>query len=114
MTCVKRGIPGHRRAPNGASTADPSSCDSLALAQGGARVTGPTQNPLMPVRLAWDPATDQLTATGTVGQKFFERFFQNFKADLIEQYGPGVYRQEVEGSVVAVPLSAYSKAVPAC
>ena len=64
--------------------------------------------------LAWDPATDQLTATGTVGQKFFERFFQNFKADLIEQYGPGVYRQEVEGSVVAVPLSAYSKAVPAC
>ena len=83
-------------------------------AQGGARVTGPTQNPLMPVRLAWDPATDHLTATGTVGRKFFERFFQTFKGDLIEQYGPGVYRQEVEGSAVAVPLSAYSREVPAC
>lgn len=83
-------------------------------AQGAARVSGPTQNPLMPVRLDHDPATDGLYATGAVGRKFFERFFQNYKGDLIERFGPGAYRQEVEGSTIAVPLSTYSRQVPAC
>lgn len=83
-------------------------------AQGAMRVSGPTQNPLMPVRLAHDPATDELAATGAVGRKFFERFFQNFKGELIERFGPGVYRHNVEESSVAVPLSTYSRQVPAC
>jgi len=83
-------------------------------AQGGARVSGPTQNPLMPVRLAYDAASGGLAATGAVGRKFFQRFFQNFKGELIERFGPGVYRQEVEGRTVAVPLSTYSHQVPAC
>jgi len=83
-------------------------------AQGAARISGPTQNPLMPVRLSHDTATDQLSATGAVGRKFFERFFQNYKGELIERFGPGVYRQEVQGSTVTVPLSTYSRQVPAC
>lgn len=83
-------------------------------AQGAMRVSGPSQNPLMPVRLGWDPATDALAATGAVGRKFFERFFQNFKGELIERFGPGGYRQEVEGGAATVPLSTYSRQVPAC
>lgn len=83
-------------------------------AQGAMRVSGPSQNPLMPIRLEWDEATDQIAATGAVGRHFFERFFKTFKGDLIERYGPGVYRQDVEGGAVAVPLSAYSRQVPAC
>lgn len=83
-------------------------------AQGAMRISGPSQNPLMPVRLAHDPASDELFATGAVGRKFFERFFQNFKGDLIDRFGPGAYRREVEGSSVAVPLSTYSRQVPAC
>lgn len=83
-------------------------------AQGGVRVSGPAPNPLMPVRLAWDAASDELTATGAVGRRFFERFFRNFKGELIERHGPGAYRQEVEGTTTAIPLSEYSQLVPDC
>lgn len=83
-------------------------------AQGGVRVSGPAPNPLMPVHLAWDAASDELTATGAVGRRFFERFFKNFKGELIERHGPGAYRQEVEGTTTAIPLSEYSQLVPDC
>lgn len=83
-------------------------------AQGGMRVSGPSEHPLVPVRLDWDRASDGLFATGAVGRRFFERFFKTFKGELIERHGPGVYRQEVEGGAVTVPLSRYSRTVPAC
>ncbi|MCZ2103057.1 MAG: Rieske 2Fe-2S domain-containing protein [Comamonadaceae bacterium] len=83
-------------------------------AQGGARVTGPTEYPLLPVRLEWNQGTDQLAATGAVGRQFFERFFKTYKGELIERYGPGVYRQEVQGNSEVVALSAYSQQVPTC
>ncbi|QEA12061.1 Rieske 2Fe-2S domain-containing protein [Comamonas flocculans] len=83
-------------------------------AHGAAPVSGPSQYPLLPVRLEHDAASDRLFATGAVGRNFFARFFQNFKGELIERHGPGVYRQEVEGDAVTVPLSTYSRLVPAC
>lgn len=83
-------------------------------AQGAKKVSGPAPSALLPVRLAYDPATDTLTATGAVGQNFFQRFFKNFKGDLIERFGPGNYRQEVGETTKTVPLSKYSAIVPAC
>lgn len=83
-------------------------------ADGARKVSGPAPNPLVPVRLAYDPATDGLTATGTLGQAFFERFFKTYKSDLIRRYGAGVYRQEVGDSTKTIPLSRYSAVVPAC
>lgn len=83
-------------------------------ADGAKKLSGPAPTPLLPVRLAWDPATDELTATGTVGQKFFQRFFKTFKGDLIERFGPGAYRQDVGPTAKTVLLSQYSGMVPAC
>ncbi|MDR3394507.1 MAG: Rieske 2Fe-2S domain-containing protein [Parasulfuritortus sp.] len=81
----------------------------------GARVeSGPAPAPLLPVALDYDAATDGLTATGVVGKAFIQRFFKNFKGDLIERYGAGVYRQDVGETTKAVPLSQYSAVVPAC
>lgn len=83
-------------------------------AEGGQKISGPAPNPLLPVRLAYDPANDGLTATGTVGEKFLQRFFQNYKAELIERFGPGGYRQQVTGTTTAIALGRYSRRVPAC
>lgn len=83
-------------------------------ADGARKVSGPAPGPLVPVRLAHDPASDGLTATGTVDEKFFQRFFDAYKGDLIERFGPGVYRQEVGQTTQAVPLSRYSSLVATC
>jgi len=83
-------------------------------AEGARPVSGPAPAPLLPVGLEYDPATDSLTATGVVGKAFIQRFFKNFKGDLIERYGPGVYRASVGETTKAIPLSKYSAVVPAC
>ncbi|HEX5961611.1 MAG TPA: Rieske (2Fe-2S) protein [Rhodanobacteraceae bacterium] len=83
-------------------------------AAGGVRISGPAPNPLLPVRLAHDAATNGLTATGSVGDQFFERFFRTYKPDLIDRFGPGGYRQPVGDTTPAVPLGEYSALVPAC
>lgn len=83
-------------------------------ANGGQHVAGPARNPLQPVQLAYDPATDGLTATGAVGEKFFQRFFDAYKSDLIERFGPGKYRRPVDNTSKAIPLSQYSKVVSDC
>jgi arsenite oxidase small subunit len=83
-------------------------------AEGARKVSGPAPAPLLPVGLEYDPATDGLSATGIVGKEFIQRFFKNFKGDLIERYGPGVYRQSVGETTKAIPLSQYSAIVPAC
>lgn len=81
----------------------------------GARlVAGPAPSPLLPVRLVHDPETDRLRATGSLGEAFFQRFFDAYKGDLIERYGPGVYRQPVDGTSVALPQSRYSAVVAGC
>lgn len=83
-------------------------------ADGAKKISGPAPTPLIPVRLAYDPATDSLAATGTVGAKFFQRFFKTYKGDLIERFGAGTYRQEVGNTTKTELLSKYSGIVPAC
>lgn len=83
-------------------------------AAGAARVSGPAPNALLPVRLAWDAKSDGLAATGCVGDKFFARFFDAYKSDLIDRFGPGGYHQPVDETAVAIPLSRYSAAVSTC
>ena len=66
------------------------------------------------MQLAYDPATDGLTAIGAVGEKFFQHFFDAYKSDLIERFGPGRYRQPVDSISKAIPLSQYSETVSDC
>lgn len=83
-------------------------------ANGASRVAGPAPSPLLPVRLEYDAESDELSATGTVGEAFFERFFKAFKSELIERFGPGGYRREVGATTAATPLSRYSKLISTC
>lgn len=83
-------------------------------AQGAKPVSGPATFPLLPVRLAYAPVSDELSADGVMGMDFIRRFFKTYKRDLIAKHGPGGYQQPVEGKTVALPLSQYSAAVPAC
>lgn len=83
-------------------------------ANGGVKVSGPAPNPLMPVRLAYDRASDGIVAIGSVGDRFFERFFKVYKPDLIDRFGPGAYRQPVGNTTAAVLLSEYAATVSSC
>ncbi|MDD3528407.1 MAG: Rieske (2Fe-2S) protein [Gallionellaceae bacterium] len=83
-------------------------------AQGAKPLSGPATFPLLPVRLAYDPVSDELAADGIMGMDYIKRFFTTYKRDLIARYGPGGYRQPVEGKTMVQPLSQYSQAVPAC
>lgn len=83
-------------------------------AAGASNVSGPSRYPLLPVQLAYDPASDGLTATGSIGDTFFERFFNAYKSELIDRFGPGGYRQPVGDTTSAEPLSRYSATVPSC
>ncbi|MCE5233893.1 MAG: Rieske (2Fe-2S) protein [Mizugakiibacter sp.] len=81
---------------------------------GARKVSGPAEQPLVAVRLQHDPSDDSLSATGIAGSELIGRFFNAYKADLIAQYGPGVYRQSVGDTATAVPLDSYSGVVPRC
>lgn len=83
-------------------------------AQGAKPLSGPATFPLLPVRLIYDPVSDELAADGVMGMDFIKRFFGTYKRELIAKYGPGGYRQPIEGKTIALPLSQYSEAVPAC
>lgn len=82
--------------------------------EGGKPVGGPATFPLLPVRLAYDPVSDELSADGIIGMDFIKRFIKTYKRDMIVKYGPGGYLQPVEGKAITMPLSEYSGAVPAC
>lgn len=83
-------------------------------ADGGKNVAGPAPHALLPVRLAWDAKADTLQATGTVDAGFFERFFDDFKEDLIDRFGPGGYRKPVGEVTKALLLSEYARTVADC
>jgi len=83
-------------------------------AEGARVVIGPAPMPLMPVRLAYDPTSDELSADGIMGMEFITRFFKTYKADLNARFGPGGYRQEVGGKTACIPISQYSGIVPTC
>ena len=81
---------------------------------GAAVVSGPAPMPLLPVRLAYDPGSDELSADGIMGMEFIQRFFKTFKADLNARLGPGGYRRDVGAQTACIPLSQYSGVVTAC
>lgn len=82
--------------------------------QGAKPLSGPAGFPLLPIRLAYDPVSDELAADGVMGMDLIKRFFSTYKRDLIAKYGPGGYRQPIEGKTITLPLSKYSDVVPAC
>lgn len=81
----------------------------------GARiVSGPADQPLIPVRIEVDPSDDSVSATGVAAHKLIERFFSAYKADFIAQFGPGGYRQPVGTTAETVLLDEFSEVVPHC
>jgi arsenite oxidase small subunit len=81
----------------------------------GARVVlGPALMPLMPIRLAYNPDNDELSADGIMGMTYINRFFTTYKADLIARFGPGGYRQAIGDKTACIPISQYSGLVPSC
>ena len=83
-------------------------------AEGAKVVSGPATMPLLPIRLVYDPVSDELVADGIMGMSYIKRYFKTYKADLNARFGAGGYRQEVGAKSACVPLSQYSGVVPAC
>jgi Rieske Fe-S protein len=83
-------------------------------AAGATVVGGPAKFPLAAVELAYDTASDELTAIGLVGTVLFDDFFKAFRADLNAQYGRGAYREVLERRTTVLPMREYSKDVVAC
>jgi len=83
-------------------------------AKGAQREHGEARDPLLSVRLEYDPAEDALYASGLAGTQLVERFFKTYKRQLIAEYGAGVYREAVSGSAAAVPLSKFATSVGDC
>ena len=82
--------------------------------EGAQKVSGPAEQPLIPVRLEVDAQDDSLFATGIDTTQLIERFFKAYKPDLITEYGPGGYREPVGDTVITVLLDKYSHVVPSC
>ena len=83
-------------------------------AAGARKVSGPAEQPLIPVRLQVDPSDDSVSATGVAANELIERFFKAYKVDFIAEYGPGGYRQPVEATAQTVLLDQFSKIVTSC
>lgn len=84
-------------------------------AAGAPRLHGEARDPLLPVRLEYDAAQDALYATGLAGVELVERFFRNYRRELIAEYGAGVYKEPIGASSPAVILSEYAgDAVSTC
>lgn len=83
-------------------------------ADGAQKVSGPAEQPLIPVRLEVDPQDDTLSATGIDTTQLIDRFFNAYKPDLITDYGPGGYREPVGDTTTTVLLDQYSHVVPRC
>lgn len=80
----------------------------------GARVvSGPAPQPLAAIVLEHDPATDRLTATGTVGAEQFEAFFAKYEMKLALEYH-GRERRPVEGTTVVRELAQYCRNTIQC
>jgi len=75
---------------------------------------GPATYPLLPIRLEHYPEDDSLIATGMAGHQLIEQYFKSYKRDLIKEFGPGTYRENVGINTVTQLLSQYSESIPAC
>lgn len=64
--------------------------------------------PLASIRLEYDPSQDELYATGVYRAQRFDDFFKAYRQELIEEFGPGVAKQEATDSATVELLSKYS------
>jgi len=81
---------------------------------GAKRVSGPATYPLLPVRLEYDPENDSIAANGMAGHQLIDQYFKSYKRDLIQEFGAGVYRENVGDTTMTQSLSHYSESIPAC
>ena len=81
----------------------------------GARVlSGPAPQPLAAILLDYDPATDGLTATGTVGAEQFDAFFRKYDFKLTMEYGEGKAKQSVGEHTVVRELAQFCRQTIQC
>jgi Rieske Fe-S protein len=83
-------------------------------AQGARVVAGPAPQPLAAIVLDYDPAKDELYATGTVGAEQFDAFFAKYEFKLAMEYGDGKARARVAGTTVVRELTEYCRQTIRC
>jgi arsenite oxidase small subunit len=81
--------------------------------QGARVIDGPAPQPLAAVLLEWDPADDQLHATGTRGGEMFDAFFRKYATKLELETGSGVPKPS-GATVVVQPAASYSRQWRSC
>ncbi len=82
-------------------------------ANGGRVVAGPAPQPLAAILLEHDPATDSLTAIGTLGGELFNEFFAKYRFRLAMEIGPSAHRA-VAGNALVTPLEHYCRQQVKC
>ncbi len=81
----------------------------------GARVlAGPAPQPLAAILLDHDPATDELSALGTVGAEQFDAFFRKYEFKLALDHGQASAQKRVGKSAVVRELAQYCKQTIQC
>jgi Rieske Fe-S protein len=81
----------------------------------GARVlNGPAPQPLGAILLEYEPASDGLYATGTLGADIYSAFFAKYELRLELDYGRGRARERVKSSSVVTELSRFCKQQVRC
>jgi arsenite oxidase small subunit len=79
----------------------------------GARVlAGPAPQPLASIVLDWNPSTDEIEASGTLGGEMFSEFFQKFGFRLELEHGAP--RAAVAGTCLVQELDNYCKQQVKC
>ncbi len=82
-------------------------------ARGARVVAGPAPQPLAAILLEHEPATDSLSAIGTLGGEMFNQFFDKFRFRLAMEIGPSAHRA-VDGSARVTPLERYCRQQVKC
>jgi arsenite oxidase small subunit len=81
----------------------------------GARVlAGPAPQPLAAILLDYDPATDELSAQGTVGAEQFDAFFKKYEFKLALDHPQASAQKRVGKSAVVRELAQYCKQTIQC
>ena len=78
-------------------------------AQGAKVLSGPATGPLSSIALEYDPATDELYATGVYGGLLFDDFFKAYKIQLNAELGPGKAKELVTNTAKVILFADYTK-----
>jgi hypothetical protein len=77
-------------------------------------LAGPAPQPLAGILLEYDPATDELSALGTVGAEQFEAFFRKYEFKLALDHGQARAQKPVGATTVVRELAQYCKQTIQC